>query len=890
MTKHPLLVLVDGSSYLYRAFHALPPLATAQGEPTGAMYGVLNMLRKLLTDYSPDYVGIIFDSKGKTFRDDLYAEYKSNRPSMPDDLSCQIKPLLAIIKAMGLPLLIIDHVEADDVIGTLTKQAEAKGWHVLISTGDKDMAQLVTKKTTLINTMSNTLLDPPGVVKKFGLPAELMIDYFALTGDPVDNIPGVPGVGPKTAVKWLTEYGDLDKLIKNADKIGGKIGERLREHLSELPLWRTLVTIKCDVALDFKPEDLTRAPENIEQLRDFYQVYEFKTWLKTLTETQPSIKSTPQVDYICVHDKAAFSTLLHALEKAQRIAFSLRTSTLDDPFSGWAGLSICVTPHQAYYVPLNHREASLELQDIIKDLKKIFEGKTSKIFHQLKEAETLLHHHEIQLSSHADDILLESYALHTTNLRHDLASLAQQFLHHTKFNEVEFAGRGQKQLSFSQIPLEKATQFSAQEADFILQIHDILEKKLKEAKTLKKLYETIDLPLARVLSRMEFNGVLIDKQMLEQQSTELETRIKTLENKIFKLSNTTFNIASPKQLQDILYEKLKLPIIKKTATGQPSTAEDVLEELAYEYPLPKLILEYRGFCKLKSTYTDRLPEQINSKTGRVHTSYNQAGTSTGRLSSSNPNLQNIPVRTEEGRRIRQAFIASPHAVILAADYSQIELRLMAHFSDDTRLKQAYADNLDIHRTTAAEVLGISPHKVTPEQRRQAKVINFGILYGMSAFGLSRELSIPRESAQQYIDFYFQRYPGVKAYLEKTREFAHQNGYVETLFGRKLVIPEINVQNLQRRRAAERAAINGPLQGTAADIIKRAMIRIDEWLNTQGLNTKMVMQVHDELVFEVPTQELANLKPTLTSMMTDVPELSVPLMVEVAHGKNWDEAH
>lgn len=894
---HPLLILIDGSSYLYRAFHALPPLTNAAGEPTGALYGVVNMIKKLLTEYSPDYMGVIFDAKGKTFRNDLYDDYKAHRAAMPDDLVKQIEPLHAIIRAMGLPLLAIEKVEADDVIGTLTAQALQQHWQVIISTGDKDMAQLVCPQVTLINTMSNTKLDPAGVIAKFGLPPEMMIDYFSLVGDSSDNIPGIPGVGPKTAVKWLQEYGSLANLLQHTDKIGGKIGERLREHQDKLPLWQTLVTIKCDVALPIQVTDLKPTSEDIAELLPLIKRYEFKSWTHTLEKktTAPLLQAekalNAQHHLICT--QADFLTLLKKLHTAAQLSLSTHTTILADPFSPLVGLTLGLPDHHFYYLPFehNHHEVNLDRENVLLQLKSLLENPAiAKLGHELKNCQTTLAHYGIRLQGLAFDTLLEDYLLHATQGKRDLAFLASRFLQKNKVAYEEIAGKGQKQLTFANIDIDKAKDYACEALALTTEIHTRLWPQLCALPTLKKVYDTIEQPLISTLSHIENQGVLIDRLLLKKQSDELEKKLRELEQKIYQSSQRLFNIASPKQLQEILYEHLKLPILQRTATGQPSTAEEVLQALALDYPLPKLILEHRGLSKLKSTYTDALPLQINPKTLRIHTSYNQAGTSTGRLSSSNPNLQNIPIRTEEGRRVRKAFVAPKDFLIVSADYSQIELRIMAHFSQDQKLLAAFSDGQDIHRATAAEVWDIRPDEVTPEQRRQAKVINFGILYGMSAFGLAKELGVPREAAQAYINLYFKRYPGVHEYIEKVRQLAHQQGFVETHYGRRIYIPEINDRNFQRQKAAERAAINGPLQGTAADIIKLAMNSLDVWTHQPHNHTRMIMQVHDELVFEVPETNVATAIEHIRHHMTHAAQLSVPIGVGIGQGKNWDEAH
>lgn len=891
-------ILVDGSSYLYRAFHALPPLMNSRGEPTGAAYGVANMLRKLLNDYDPDYIAVVFDAKGKTFRDDLYAEYKSHRPPMPDDMRCQIEPLHDVIRAMGLPLLIIDGVEADDVIGTLAHLATEAGLDTLISTGDKDMAQLVNEHVSLINTMSNTLLDPAGVETKFGIPPTLIIDYLTLMGDSVDNIPGVPNVGPKTAVKWLKEYGSLDGIVAHAQEIKGKVGDNLRAHLKELPLSRQLTTIRLDVPLTLKPLDLRREPINTDALIAKLKHLEFKSWLaELLGDSTVSQKNVPKKShhYSTILDENDFLSWLTKLNSAKVFAFDTETTSLDYMQAMIVGVSFAINPHEAAYIPLAHdyplAPKQLSREFVLEKLKPLLEDNAKqKILHNAKYDMSVLANHNIQLRGVAFDTMLESYVVNSTASRHDMDTLALKYLGHRTIAFEDVAGKGAKQITFNQVTIEEAAPYAAEDADVTLQLHQTLWPKLCENTGLTHTFNDIEVPLIPVLSRMERCGVLIDTELLKQQSIELTARIKELEDKTYQIAGHVFNLSSPKQLQEILYDKLQLPILQKTPTGQPSTSEEVLQELALDYPLPKLILEYRSLTKLKSTYIDRLPEQVNAVTGRVHTSYHQAVTATGRLSSSDPNLQNIPVRTEEGRKIRKAFIAPKGYKIIAADYSQIELRIMAHLSNDANLLKAFANGWDIHQATAAEIFAVPLEKVTPDQRRSAKAINFGLMYGMSAFGLSRQLGSDRETAQLYMDLYFSRYPAVKTYMENTRNLAHHQGYVEGLYGRRLYLPEINVRNIQRQKAAERAAINAPLQGTAADIIKRAMIDIDKWLKNSKIEARMLMQVHDELVFEVTEKDVADAQEKIQSLMCNAAQLAVPLVIDIGVGNNWDEAH
>ena len=897
------LVLIDGSSYLYRAFHALPPLTNSHGEPTGAIYGVINMLRKLLNDYQPAYVAVIFDAKGKTFRDALYAEYKAHRPTMPDELQKQIEPLHAIIKAMGLPLLMIDEVEADDVIGTLAQQAIADKIPTIISTGDKDFAQLVNGHITLVNTMTGTTLDRENVIKKFGVPPELIIDYLTLVGDSVDNIPGVPGVGPKTAAKWLNEYGSLDNLIARAHEIKSKVGDNLRATIPQLPLIKQLVTIKQDVTLEFALTDLIRkAPDN-KILVEYFKRLEFKSWLAELL-TKPATQETTAVvanssssstHYEIIFTEADFNKWLKQLEQAELFAFDTETNSLDYMAAEIVGVSFAVENNKAAYVPLAHQypgvPEQLNREKILAQLKPLLENpRKQKLGHNLKYDMSVLANHQITLQGIAHDSMLESYILDSTGSRHDMDSLALKYLGHRTIHFEDIAGKGVKQLTFDQIDIAKGGEYAAEDADVTWQLHQTLWPRIADSAKLAAVYNELEIPLISVLSRIERHGVLVDAKLLTEQSHAIAKRLLQLEEQAYQLAGQVFNLGSPKQLQDILYGKQGLPVLEKTPTGQPSTAEHILQELAYQFPLPKVILEYRSLSKLKSTYTDRLPEAIHPHTGRVHTSYHQAATATGRLSSSDPNLQNIPIRTEEGRRIRQAFIAPAGYKIIAADYSQIELRIMAHMSQDAGLLSAFKQELDIHKATAAEVFGMALDQVTSEQRRKAKAINFGLIYGMSAFGLAKQLGIERQEAQEYITLYFARYPGVKAYMETTRAAAHQLGYVETLLGRRLNLPEINTRNMQRQKAAERAAINAPLQGTAADIIKRAMINVDQALQQSQLKADMIMQVHDELVFEVAEEHQDKAITIITDSMMNAAHLQVPLVVDTGIGANWDEAH
>lgn len=892
-----LLVLVDGSSYLYRAYHALPPLTSSKGQPTGAIYGVLSMLRKLINDYQPHHIAVVFDSKGKTFRDELFAEYKSHRPPMPDELKAQIEPLFAVIKAMHLPLLVMEGVEADDVIGTLAREAEKIGMRTVISTGDKDIAQLVNQHITLVNTMTNTTLDRKGVEDKFGVPPERIIDYLTLVGDKSDNIPGVPGVGPKTAEKWLKEWGSLDEIICHADKIAGKVGENLRAHLSNIPLAKQLVTIKCDVILPYKISDLEPGKPDQAQLIELYRELELKTWLaEALKNIEPETHQVKaEKKYHAITSQEKWREFLSLLSQQEIFAFDTETTSLNYMEAQLVGLSFSWQKDEAYYIPVGHTylgvPEQLPLQQVLAELKPIFENDVKKkIGHNIKYDVEVLANYHIDVKGIAFDTMLESYVLDSTATRHDMDTLSLKYLGHKTITYDEVTGTGAKRINFSEVDLQVATQYAAEDADVTWQLHQVLWPKIHADEKLKYVFQQIEVPLIHVLVMMERNGVLLDVAQLKQQSELMAKTIKQLEDKIYQLSGVVFNIGSPKQLQEILFEKLKLPVSKKTPTGQISTAESVLQELAEEYELPKIILEYRSLAKLKSTYTDRLPEQVNSVTHRVHTSYNQTGAGTGRLSSSDPNLQNIPIRTEEGRKIRKAFIARPGYKIVAADYSQIELRIMAHLSQDKGLVSAFNHGQDIHRATAAQVFGQNISEVTDDQRRKAKAINFGLIYGMSAFGLAKQLRIERAAAQSYIDSYFMQYPGVLNYMQNTREKAHQQGYVETILGRRLYLSEINARNLQLQKAAERAAINAPMQGTAADIIKLAMNKIATWLDESDVDAKLIMQVHDELVFEVADMDIDVAKEKIVYLMENAVHLAVPLEVDVGVGNNWDEAH
>ncbi|WP_333499972.1 DNA polymerase I [Kluyvera sp. CHPC 1.2972] len=923
------LILVDGSSYLYRAYHAFPPLTNRAGEPTGAMYGVLNMLRSLILQYQPTHAAVVFDAKGKTFRDELFEDYKSHRPPMPDDLRAQIEPLHIMVKAMGLPLLAVSGVEADDVIGTLAREAEKAGRPVLISTGDKDMAQLVTPGITLINTMTNTILGPDEVVTKYGVPPELIIDFLALMGDSSDNIPGVPGVGEKTAQALLQGLGGLDTLYGELEKIAGltfrgakTMAAKLEQNKDLAYLSYKLATIKTDVELELGCEQLIVAEPAADELLTLFKKYEFKRWITDVESgtwmqakgTKPAAKPASKAadvdveaeveetaatlsseNYVTILDEATLVSWIEKLKKAPLFAFDTETDSLDNISANMVGLSFATEPGIAAYVPVAHdyldapdqisRERALEL------LKPLLEDETLlKVGQNLKYDRGILANYGIELRGIAYDTMLESYTLDSVAGRHDMDSLSDRWLKHKTITFEEIAGKGKNQLTFNQIALEEAGRYAAEDADVTLQLHLKMWPKLQKHEGPLRIFNEIEMPLVPVLSRVERNGVKIDPAVLHAHSQEIAKRLVELEQKAYEIAGEEFNLSSPKQLQTILFEKQGIKPLKKTPGGAPSTSEEVLEELALDYPLPKVILEYRGLAKLKSTYTDKLPLMINPKTGRVHTSYHQAVTATGRLSSTDPNLQNIPVRNEEGRRIRQAFIAPEDYLIVSADYSQIELRIMAHLSRDEGLLNAFAEGKDIHRATAAEVFGLPLESVSSEQRRSAKAINFGLIYGMSAFGLARQLNIPRKEAQKYMDLYFERYPGVLDYMERTRQQAKEQGYVATLDGRRLYLPDIKSSNGARRAGAERAAINAPMQGTAADIIKRAMIAVDEWLESEKPRVRMIMQVHDELVFEVHKDDLEAVSKKVHELMENSTTLDVPLLVEVGSGENWDQAH
>jgi len=920
--RMPKLTLIDGSSYLYRAFHALPPLANAAGEPTGALFGVVNMLRATLNE-KPDYAAFVVDAPGRTFRDDLYAEYKANRAPMPDDLRAQVEPMMKIVEALGFPILRVAGVEADDVIGTLATRAAMDGIEVEVSTGDKDFAQLVGPRVTLVNTMSRTRLDRDGVVEKFGVPPERIIDYLALMGDSIDNIPGVAKCGPKTAAKWLNEYGSLNDVIANADKVGGKIGENLRAVLAQLPLSRQLATIKTDVVLEQGPGDLLLRNRNAEALRELYARYEFRQALKELDQTgtddggreqkgsgsisaagaakpkeeQSKLNLTPALTthYELVTTRERLDAWLAKLRTAELIAFDTETTSLDPMRAHLVGLSFSVEEAQACYVPVGHdypgAPKQLDLADTLAALKPVLEDAARpKVGQHAKYDCNVLSNYGVTVCGIAFDTMLESYVLNATANRHDMDTLAKRWLDHDTIHYEDVAGKGAKQIPFSQVDLDTAGDYAAEDADVTLRLHHALWPQLEAQPAQRKLFTDIEMPLVPVLARMEQRGVLIDVGALRLQSQELGKRMLALQTGMQKIAGREFNVDSPKQLQALLFDELGLPAKLKTPTGQPSTNEEALEAIAGQHELPRMVLDYRQLAKLRSTYTDKLPEMVNPRTGRVHTCYNQAAVATGRLSSTDPNLQNIPVRNEEGRRIREAFIAPEGWRVLAADYSQIELRIMAHMSGDPGLTRAFQQDQDVHRATAAEVFGLALDAVMPEHRRVAKMINFGLMYGMSAHGLAQRLGIPRGEAAEYVQRYFERYPGVKAFMDATRERARRDGYVETLFGRRLYLDALRSRNAAQRAGAERAAINAPMQGTAADIIKRAMVAIDDWLGKRDDDAHMLMQVHDELVFEVRADAVEAVREGVRIRMQGAAELSVPLLVDIGHGANWNEAH
>ncbi len=903
-TSIPPLILVDGSSYLYRAFHASERanLRTADGRPTGAIRVMTNMLRSLMRQYQGSSVAVIFDAKGKNFRHEMYSDYKATRKPMPDDLRPQIEPIHQIIKALGLPLLVIEGVEADDVIGTLAREASEKQINTIISTGDKDIAQLVTSHVSLIDTMNNTQTDEPGVVSKFGVPAHLIIDYLALMGDSSDNIPGMPGVGQKTALALLNGIGSIDEIAGRLDEVaalgfrGSKnFAEKFVEHKEIVLLSRALATIKTDVELPVSVENLTMQPADQEQLLTLFKEYEFKTLIAELESDNSTEEPTTAGEYTVITKEADFLHWLTQLKAAELFSFDTETTSLDYMVAELVGVSFAIEPGKAAYVPVAHdylgAPEQLQRDWVLQQLKPLLEdpGKP-KVGQNIKYDQSVLARYDIQLNGIAYDTMLESYCLNSVATRHNMDALAEHYLGYRTVKYEDIAGKGVKQLTFNSIDLEQAGPYAAEDADITLRLHHALWKPLQAEASLASVFKDIEMPLVDILSRIERHGALVDGALLTQQSIEISDRLKEIERAAHDEAGEAFNLSSPKQLQELLFVKLQLPVIKKTPKGQPSTAEEVLQELALDYQLPKLILEHRSLSKLKSTYTEKLPQMINGSSGRIHTSYHQAVTATGRLSSSDPNLQNIPIRTPEGRRVRQAFIAPPGYKLVAADYSQIELRIMAHLSGDKGLLDAFANGLDIHKATAAEVFGVTLENVTSDQRRSAKAINFGLIYGMSSFGLAKQLGVSRKSAQDYIDLYFERYPGVLRYMDETKAFAREHGFVETIFGRRLYLPEINARNGMRRQGAERTAINAPMQGTAADIIKKAMIRVDQWLLDSGHDARVIMQVHDELVLEVADNHLAAVTEGLKTNMAQAAELSVPLLVEAGIGDNWDEAH
>ncbi|MFL6644434.1 MAG: DNA polymerase I [Paraburkholderia fungorum] len=902
------LLLVDGSSYLYRAYHAMPDLRGPEGGPTGALYGMINMLRRMRKEVTAEYSACVFDAKGKTFRDDWYADYKANRPSMPEDLARQIEPIHVAVRALGWPLLMIEGVEADDVIGTLSTEAEKRGMNVIVSTGDKDLAQLVSDHVTLINTMTNEKLDREGVIAKFGVPPERIIDYLALIGDTVDNVPGVEKCGPKTAIKWLTQYETLDGIVAHADEIKGAVGDNLRRALDFLPMAKKLVTVErqCDLTghIVSIEESLQSRPESREELRDVFTRNGFKTWLREVeiadavegpeTDVPPALTVDHERHYDTVQTWEQFDAWLEKINAAGLTAFDTETTSLDPMTAQIVGLSLAVEPGRAAYVPLAHRGPDAPVQlprdEVLAKLKPWLESaEHKKVGQHMKYDEQVLANYGIEMRGVEHDTLLESYVLES-HRTHDMDSLALRHLGIKTIKYEEVAGKGASQIGFDEVALDKAAEYAAEDADITLRLHQALYPQVAAEKTLDYVYRDIEVPTSRVLRKMERTGVLIDAEKLRAQSSEIATRLIQLESEAYELAGGEFNLGSPKQIGQIFFEKLELPVVKKTPSGAPSTDEEVLQKLAEDYPLPKILLEHRGLSKLKLTYTDKLPRMVNATTGRVHTNYAQAVAVTGRLASNDPNLQNIPVRTAEGRRIREAFIAPPGHKLVSADYSQIELRIMAHISGDESLLRAFSQGEDIHRATAAEIFSVTPLEVSNDQRRVAKVINFGLIYGMSAFGLAANLGITRDAAKLYIDRYFARYPGVARYMDETRLSAKSKGYVETAFGRRLWLPEINGGNGPRRQAAERAAINAPMQGTAADLIKLSMIAVQNWIEASKVGTRMIMQVHDELILEVPDAELSDVRKRLPELMCGVAALKVPLVAEVGAGLNWEEAH
>jgi DNA polymerase-1 len=908
----PTLVLVDGSSYLYRAYHALPDLRTTRGEPTGALRGVVSMLRRMVEDVKPDYFAVVFDAPGRTFRDDWYPQYKANRTAMPDELGLQIAPLHALVRAHGWPLVMVDGVEADDVIGTLTHEAREAGVDVVISTSDKDLAQLVRPGVKLVNTMSNETLDEAGVEVKFGVRPDQVLDLLTLTGDSVDNIPGVPKVGPKTAAKWLAQYGTLDKVIADAASIPGVVGENLRQTLDWLPQGKRLLTVRCDCRLEMSYRDLSLQPRDDAKLREMFERFEFKQWIRDLggASTTAALQlrepvapsepaAAPRAPAIATHyetvlDGAQWERWWKDIRAAELVAFKVYAAQSEPLQAEIVGLAFAVAPGRACYVPLAHRFAGapdqLDRGEVLAAIATwLADASRRKIGENVKFDEHALANHGLALGGVGHDAEIESYVLES-HKPHDVDSLALRHLDIGMLKLDEVTGRGAKRITFGEVAVERATEYAAANADVILRLHEHLYPQIAGDDKLTRIYQTIELPVRDVLFRMERTGVLIDGARLAEHGRTLGERVATLEQQAFAEAGSPFNLGSPRQLCEILFDRMKLPVVKRTATGQPSTDEEVLQELAANYPLPKLILEHRALWKLKSTYTDKLPQMVNGQTGRVHTTFSQTTAVTGRLASLEPNLQNIPVRTAEGRRIREAFVAPPGHVLMSADYSQIELRIMAHLSEDPALLRAFREGADIHRATAAEVFGIAPADVTPQQRSYIKAVNFGLIYGMSAFGLAAQLNIERSAAAQFIDKYFTRYPGVAAYMQRTREVARSQGYVETVFGRRLWLPDIRAASGPRRSAAERAAINAPMQGTAADLVKLAMIEVQRWIDRERIGTRLVLQVHDELVLEVPEAELPRVERELPGLMAGVGQLSVPLVVDVGHGSNWDEAH
>lgn len=891
-SKNSPLILVDGSSYLYRAYHALPPLMSSKEQPTGAIRGVISMINKILLDHPDSLLAVIFDAKGKTFRHEMYEAYKANRPPMPKDLVSQIEPINQIIEALGIKLLSIEGVEADDVIGTLAKQASEKGIDTVISTGDKDMTQLVDKHIKVVNTMKNELLDERGVKNKFGVEPKLIIDYLALIGDTSDNVPGVEKVGPKTAVKWLSEFGNLENIIKRADEISGKVGENLRSGLDQLELSKKLVTIKKDVSLKVDIKDLIVGKKNDELLQQIYTELEFKAWLEEEPQKKEIEKTDLESKYELITKNKQLDKWLAKIKKSRVVALDTETTGLDYMDSRLVGISLSVKPGEAAYIPLAHsHEEQLPEEHVLKKLKPILESNKTKVIGQnIKFDKNILSRYGVELDTIENDTMLMSYVLNSTASRHNMNALAQYYLNYKTTTFEEVAGKGVKQITFDQVPLDKALHYASEDADITLRLYEELKPRLKKEPSLNKLLVDIEIPLIGVLSDMERNGTLVNEKVLKAQSKDLSNRIKKLEDKAYDLAGEKFNLGSPKQLQEIFFEKLNYPVLQKTPGGQASTAENVLQQLSEDYELPEIILEHRTLSKLKSTYTDKLPSQISINTGRIHTSFNQTGTSTGRLSSSDPNLQNIPIKTEDGRRIRQAFIADKECKLVSADYSQIELRVIAHLSKDEVLINAFQEGQDIHSSTASEVFGVAIDKISADQRRSAKAINFGLIYGISAFGLSKQLGINRNLAAEYMDTYFSRYPDVRKYMEKTKSDAKKNGFVETMYGRRLYLPEISTGNAIRRQAAERVAVNAPVQGTAADIMKRAMISVNDNLKNKKLDAKLILQVHDELVIESSQKDVDEVSDILINCMSKAANLSVPLEVEIGYGKNWDQAH